>query len=389
MQDHLPKSSDARQYGQIGQEQSDVDSASGPSSNDGVFARPNGRQHSDVDKASPYRTARAYMQILGLLSRQHWVSASQVQARLEEAGWCYGKRAVEKMLKSLAEEHPGVERDDSVKPYLYRWCSDLHLPWNPELSDREALTLLLAAEHLRQLLPSEVQQWLDGRFREARSRLDPVRGVQPFNTWSQKVAVVNLLPPMMPPHISQEVYQNVSQALLKDLWLNVDYRNADGQLKQNRRVMPLALVRQGERLFLVCQFDGFQDIRHLALHRMVAAEATPHPFVRPIEFSLKQYIQSGAFGFGGGGTVRLTLKVKPYIADLLTETPLSADQQITRGSSSESDVVVSLTVPCSEQIRWWVRMHGESIHVLEPDGFMAMRDTSVRASSASQKLSIT
>ena len=49
MQDHLLKSSDARQFGQIGQEQSEVDSASGPSPNDGAFARPNGRQHSDVD----------------------------------------------------------------------------------------------------------------------------------------------------------------------------------------------------------------------------------------------------------------------------------------------------------------------------------------------------
>ena len=370
MQDHLPKSSDARQFGQIGQEQSEVDSASGPSSNDSAFARPTERRHSDADKASPYRTARAYMQILGLLSRQHWVSASQVQARLEEAGWCYGKRAVEKMLKSLAEEHPGVERDDSVKPYLYRWCSDLHLPWNPELSDREALTLLLAAEHLRQLLPSEVQQWLDGRFREARSRLDPVRGVQPFNTWSQKVAVVNLLPPMMPPHISPEVYQNVSQALLKDLWLNVDYRNADGQLKQNRRVMPLALVQQAERLFLVCRFSDYDDIRHLALHRMVTAQATPHSFERPRDFSLQRHINAGRFGFSNGEPMRLKLRVHRHIADLLSETPLSKDQEISLATGEEPRAIVTATVPRSEQIRWWIRMQGLAVEVMEPEDLL-------------------
>lgn len=385
MQDHLPKSSDARQFGQIGQEQSEVDPAPGPSSNDGAFARPNGRQHSDVDKASPYRTARAYMQILGLLSRQHWVSASKVQARLEEAGWCYGKRAVEKMLKSLADEHPGVERDDSVKPYLYRWHPDQSNPWNPDLSDRESLTLLLAVEHLRNLLPYEVHEWLSGRFREARQRLDPHAGVQPLNTWQQKVAVVDLLPAMQPPHISADVYQSVSQSLLKDCWLNVDYRNAEGQMKLGRRVMPLALVQQGVRLFLVCRFEEFQDIRHLALHRMIAAHATPHPFVRPKDFSLHEYIAGGGFGFSTGEMMCLILKVKPHIADLLEETPLSTDQVITRGTARQSDVTVKATVPRSEQMRWWIRMQGQAVEVLDPHHFISEGEARQSEGGTAQK----
>jgi len=317
-----------------------------------------------------YRAARAYMQILGLLSKHQGISASEVQARLAEAGWSYGKRAVEKMLKSLADEHPGVVRDDSTKPYLFSWDPEQDNPWNPELSDRESLTLLLAGEHLRQLLPTEVQRWMDSRFREARRRLDPIRGVEPFNSWAQKVAVVSQLPPMIPPQISPEVYENVSKALLTDCWLNIDYRNASGKVSAGRRVMPLALVQQSERLFLVCRFDEYQDIRNLALHRMLNAQATPHRFERPHAFSLQRYIEKGGFGFGSGEKQRLKLRVRKHIANLLEETPLSTGQCIEQ-LADDAHAIVTATVVRSEQIRWWIRMHGRAIEVLEPAEFMS------------------
>jgi predicted DNA-binding transcriptional regulator YafY len=321
-----------------------------------------------TQESAPYRAARAYAQVLGLLSKSRWISASEVQSRLAEVGWDYGKRAVEKMLKSLADEHSGVERDDSVKPYLYRWSPDRDNPWNPELSDRESLTLALAAEHLRQLLPAEVQQWMDGRFREARRRMDPVRGAEPLNSWPQKVAVVSQLPPMIPPAISPEVYAHVSQALLADCWLNIDYRNAAGKVSRKSRVMPLALVQQSERLFLVCKYDGYQDIRNLALHRILMAEATPHRFERPGSFSLEAYISKGGFGFGNGALVRLELIVQEYLAELLSETPLTDDQEIER---MEGGVCrVTATVLHSEQIRWWIRMHGNSILQVQPASLM-------------------
>lgn len=371
MPSHLPESSPFPDFGSTSSANSSVGASSVLSALEMLAIERDRHQSVDPEKASPYRTARAYIQILGLLTKSRWITASEIQGRLEQLGWCYGKRAVEKMLKSLADEHPGIERDDSTKPYRYRWCQDQSNPWNPDLSDRESLTLLLAVEHLRNLLPYEVHEWLSGRFREARQRLDPQIGVRPLNTWQQKVAVVDLLPAMQPPHISAEVYQNVSQALLKDCWLNVDYRNAEGQMKLGRRVMPLALVQQGVRLFLVCRFEEFQDIRHLALHRMLVAQATPHQFVRPKDFSLHEYIASGGFGFSTGEMMCLILKVKPHIADLLEETPFSTDQVITRGTARQSDATVKATVPRSEQMRWWIRMQGQAVEVLAPHQFMS------------------
>lgn len=328
------------------------------------------------DAPERYRTAQAYLAILGMMSPHRALTSADVAGRLAEAGLTYTTRNVQLMLRSLAEVNPDLVRDDSEKPYRYRWRQGAANPWNPDLGDREALVLLLAAEHLRQLLPAEVLHWMDARFDDARRRLDPASGTPPFRSWNGKVAVVSQLPPMISPAISPDVLAAVSTALLSDRWLNLDYRNAAGSQLLNRRVMPLALVRQGERLFLVCRFDGYQDTRNLALHRILSAEATPHPFERP-KFSLQTYIDNGGFGFGNGERVRLVLRVAPHLAELLAETPLAADQAITE--DRDGWMRVAATVLRSEQVRWWIRGQGNAVEVLEPAGLLMETDSGAPA----------
>jgi predicted DNA-binding transcriptional regulator YafY len=329
-----------------------------------------------LDASDRYRTARAYVLILGMLSRHHWVTAKDVQGRLDEAGWRYDVRTVQGLLKSLAEGDADIERDASGKPYRYRLHKDSPNPWIPELSDREALMLLLAVEHLRQLVPGDVLRWLDGRLQEARRRLDPENGASPLRSWPQKVAVVSQLPALLPPAIDSEVFEQVSRALLMDRLLTLDYRNAAGSLMSNKSVMPLALVQQSERLFLVCRFQGYDDLRNLALHRIQGAEATPHSFARP-EFSLRQYIRDGGFGFGSGERIELRLLVAPHLAELLAETPLAAGQRIVEAADGRMQVTAE--VVRSEQIRWWVRMHGRAVELVAPKDLLSEVDSSKAA----------
>lgn len=326
-----------------------------------------------------FENARAYTTAVGMLSRRGWVAAQEVADRLRDSGIQRDLRWVQYLLKHLVEVEDTVDRDDSQKPYLYRWRQDVAHPLNPELSDREALTLLLASAHLRPLLPQTVLSWMSDRFEDARHRLDPRHGARPFNSWPEKVAVVSQLPPMMPPAIEDAVFSSVSEALLNDRWLNVDYRNAAGARLDNRRVMPLALVRQAERLFLVCRFDGYEDVRNLALHRIQTAQVTPHPFERPRDFDLQTYIDSGGFGFGNGERIVLEMRVVPHVADLLAETPLSADQSITL--SADGSFRVQASVLRSEQIRWWIRMQGDAVHVLAPTNLLDEVDSSKPAST--------
>ena len=145
--------------------------------------------------------------------------------------------------------------------------------------------------------------------------------------------------------------------------------------------MPLGLAQQGERLLLVCRFDPHDDLRNLALHRVLRAEATPHPFDRP-DFVLDDYIRDGGFGFSNGERIELQLWVAPFLAKLLAETPLSQDQRIEAGEDGRMRVTAQ--VLRGEQIRWWIRMHGAAIELISPPGLLTEVDTTQPARTPSR-----
>lgn len=120
---------------------------------------------------------------------------------------------------------------------------------------------------------------------------------QPEREWLNKVRVVSTSQPLLPPKVHSHAFEQVSNALYGNQWLDVTYRNAAGK-QATSRVMPLGLAQQGPRMYLVCRFDGYGNERCLALHRMISASASSLTFDRPKDFDLKQFDDNGRFGYG-------------------------------------------------------------------------------------------
>ena len=149
----------------------------------------------------------------------------------------------------------------------------------------------------------------------------------------------------------------VSNALFADQWLNVTYRNAAGKERQSR-VMPLGLAQQGARMYLVCRFEGYDNERSLALHRISAAKASTFTFVRPADFDLKQFDDDGRFGYGDGRKISLAFRIEKEAGFHLLESPLSVDQQV----AEEDDYYrITATVVDSAMLDWWLRGFGEAV----------------------------
>jgi predicted DNA-binding transcriptional regulator YafY len=306
--------------------------------------------------------------VLAFLSNTRSVSTTDIREHLATLGYTRTPRSIQRLMDDLCDSFD-IARDDRSRPFGYRWKSQARGLGLPALADREALVLLLARQHLEPLLPASVLKTLDPMFEEARRRLDPFNGSghRPLRSWPKKVAVVSQLHPLIPPQLAAGVLDQVSEALQGDLWLDIDYRNFDGESLENKRVMPLALVQQGVRLFLVCRFEGYEDERHLTLHRFTRARCTKQPFERPA-FDLRAYVNDGRFGFGKGERIVLRLDVNASVAELLRETPVSSDQQIVPDGAGRFELTA--TVVRSEQLRWWLRTYGSAVHVLSPPGLL-------------------
>lgn len=164
----------------------------------------------------------------------------------------------------------------------------------------------------------------------------------------------------MPPKIKAGILEVVSNALYSNLWLGVEYKNAAGN-RSSAEVMPLGLAQQGPRMYLVCRFKGYDNERSLALHRILAAQASGASFIRPKDFDFQKFDDDGRFGFGAGQRVQLSFRIKKDAGLHLLESPLSADQQVVE---NEHDYEISATVVDSARLEWWLRGFGPALKLL-------------------------
>ena len=246
-------------------------------------------------RSDTLETVKLAVELLRRIPRGRKVTASELHQQLQHAGIERELRTIQRQLEMLSE-HFEIERDDSSKPYGYRWLEQAKALAVPNLTPQESLLLQLAEEHLKNLLPPRLMKSMDAFFSQARRNLGLESSALLEREWPGKVRVVATSQPLLPPKIVPGVFEAVSEALYSNHWLHIEYKNAGGK-RTSAEVMPLGLVQQGSRLYLVCRFQGFDNERNLALHRIAAAEVSTRTFERPKTFDLKRYDDDGRFGF--------------------------------------------------------------------------------------------
>ncbi|MBY7663041.1 WYL domain-containing protein [Vibrio atlanticus] len=300
-------------------------------------------------KSNTQESLALAFEILKRIPKSHQVTAKELHQQLQHIGIERDLRTIQRNLEMLCE-HFDIIRDERSKPYGYRWNKNSEGMSLPKLSAQEALLLNLAEEYLIKLLPANITASLDGFFQDAKHKLNPTSDSTKEREWLKKVRVVSETQPLLPPKILTEVFGAISDALFHDRLLNIEYYNAK-QEQKSALVMPLGLALQGQRMYLVCRFDGYDNERSIAVHRVRKATVSSFGFERPKEFKLSQYDADGRFGFGEGELVSLELSVVQELAVLLQETPLSDDQKIEKLGSS---YLITATVVDSKVLEQWI-----------------------------------
>jgi len=309
-------------------------------------------------RPSPHDTLQLSIELLHSIPKRGAITAKGLQEKLATNGFARETRTIQRLLENLCDaDLYGIERDISSKPYHYRWKESARGLTIGSLSPQECLLLTLAEQQLGSLLPAKLMKSMDGFFDQARSQLGETAKTQREREWLDKVRVVSTSQPLLPPKIDPDVFEQVSNALYGNQWLDVDYQNAAGK-KTCSKVMPLGLAQQGPRMYLVCRFDGYDDERCLALHRMISAKASTLTFERPKDFDLKIFDDAGRFGYGDGTQVRLSFRIQKGAGLHIVECPLSADQQVVELDDAYE---ITATVVDSDMLDWWLLGFGSAV----------------------------
>lgn len=319
-------------------------------------------------KGDTLETLRTALLILKHLSSREDRTTAEIQQHLENHGIVRDVRTIQRLMKVLTEVC-GVVCNDKSKPYGYRWPASAKEFSVRALTEPQALLLLLAQKHLQPLLPAEMLRPLSEFFTEAQAHVDrPMlqalgENKQHAAEWLDKVRVVSATQPLLPPTIDETVFSTISHALYANKWLDIDYTNQKQEAK-SARVMPLGLAQQGERLYLVCRFQGYDNERTLVLNRIQKAWAGLETFERPKNFDIDQYDEDGRFGTDQGPSIRLQFNITKAAGLHLTESWLSHDQHI---EDHGPYYAIAATVKDTSRLRQWLLGFGDAVWGVKAD----------------------
>ena len=324
-------------------------------------------------RQDPLKTLQLTLELLKRIRKDRDVTAAELQQQLKDTDSRFERdlRTIQRLLESLSSpDNPSftIERNDRDKPYGYRWKKDSVGLTLPSLSAQEALLLTLAKQQLANLLPARLMKSMDSFFDQASRQLSNPAGNVGSQTrlereWLSKVRVLSTSQPLLPPTVDAKAFQEVSDALYANQWLDISYKNASGH-EASYKVMPLGLVQQGPRMYLACQFDGHDNYRCLALHRLVSAKASTLSFERPADFDLQQLNDDLVFGEEEAKYIRLSFRIDKGNGLHIVECPLSADQQVVE---LEDGYEITATVQDTDVLERWLRGFGDGINGILKD----------------------
>jgi len=290
------------------------------------------------------------------------ITASDLQSKLDRAGFTTTKRTVERDLQTLSGQFP-LTCDDRSKPYGWSWKKDAPSFSVPGLSVDEALTLQLVRQYLVPVLPASTLRSLEPHFEQAGKTLGESTLSRSARAWMRKVRIVHPGQLLLPPKIDRQVYGAITDALLHEHKIKATYLGRDESEPKELELHPLALVQRGPVTYLVANAFDYRDERLYAVHRFRSAEVLDEP-AKHASFDLDAYIASGKLGFGEGKAIRLTALFDNETVAHLRESPLSIDQTLAPVSGGQTRVVA--TVMDTPQLRWWLLGFGDGVEVLKP-----------------------
>lgn len=308
--------------------------------------------------------------MLGMIPRHpKKTDTATLKAQLEDRGFAITQRTIQRDLDALSTVFPLV-RDEKTKPYGWSWAKDAELFSMPHMDSITAFSFRMVREFLTPAIPPTAIKALKPHFDMA-DKVLKMLPIDQLRAWPDKIRILSRSQRLSPPSIDPDVLETVYESLMEEKRFTALYRRRNEDAAVSYVVNPLGIVLLDAVIYLVCtlrNYNRLEDVRQLSLHRFVSAEKTEESVLAPKNFTMKSYIDTGAFNYlQSTELIRFAVLFDKKTAIHLYETPLSADQEIFPVKDDDTRVMVKATVADTSQLRWWLLGFGPLVEVVEPD----------------------
>ncbi len=310
-----------------------------------------------------------HLAMLQLIPREpHYKATTTIKTFLEERGFSVEMRTIQRDLERMSAFFPLV-CNRSTKPYRWSFVADYQSNL-PALDPATALTMVLAEQHIKGLLPQVATQQLSVQFAMARQYLESLDS-NGFAKWSDKVRAIPNGKALLPAKIEPQIWQAVTEGLLMGQALEVEYVARSSQVAKTYTLHAQGLVTRHNVTYLLATVKEYNDVCQFALQRIIQARTSEQAYRAKAGFNLQEYIVNGGFGYGAldaEKTVTLRARIDQDAALMLSETPLSAEQCLSE-PCTDGWVELTALVPNDQQTLWWLQGFGARFDVLEPQAW--------------------
>ncbi len=174
-----------------------------------------------------------------------------------------------------------------------------------------------------------------------------------------------------------ELFEAVSQAVLRSVEIEFEYRKLKSSRYEARRLRPFHIASLENQWYVFGEDLARGQLRTFALPRMRKARLTSHRFRRPADFSIEKVLR-GSFGvFAGGKKQRIKLKFDAFAARLVSERSWHDSQRIR--SAKDGSITMELELAGLEEIERWVLSWGSHVRVVAPNELIERLRNEVQA----------
>jgi len=174
---------------------------------------------------------------------------------------------------------------------------------------------------------------------------------------------------LQPVELYPEVLLATITALRQGEVLEVIYRSAN-KPPAKAQLHPHALIQRGPIPYLLAlKNDETEPLRFYALHRMISAQVLTGSQARQMpSFNLDDWIADGKVDFGQGKCIKLELRVRGYLTEVLQACPLEPKQELEdEPDGADFAIRVRATLPATGQLLRWLLGAGNNLEVVAPE----------------------
>lgn len=321
--------------------------------------------------ASVDKTALRYLDMLEFIPREDDVSVEEIKQALERRGYVIDKRTVQRDLNKLAKTFNLQSSRGDGPSKRWSYAQDAPVKFFPSMDEHTALSFQLMQAFLKPLMAPETLDSMEPFFKKSAELLS--QRTEVAARWQEKVHVIPLGLPRIPPTVNHDVQKVIYQALLHEQPLRVHYRSRSSEVYKEHLVSPLGLVIRDHVSYLVLVMNKSGHLGCWPLQRFKdAKEDLNAEYSRPDSFNLAAYAKEN-IGFkmsnaptvmGESPPLELELRMDEISAVSVAECPVSARQ--TMSKQADGSFLLSASVPDTHELRCWIRSLGQRVEVLAP-----------------------